>query len=116
MDVFLTNKLKGFVNQHVEEAYDCSAIELVRERLRLLEIRKVHGQRDPDDDRLSNLINADIISKSYEYLIRKFAEHNEIAEVLRTTEQKTKLAQSKKVALKDLFRTLLNELMCAKSG
>ena len=46
-----------------------------------------HGQRDLDDDRLSNLIEAistkrlgledvegDIIGKSYEYLIRKFAE------------------------------------------
>ena len=46
-----------------------------------------HGQRDIDDDRLSNLIEAistkrlglndveaDIIGKSYEYLIRKFAE------------------------------------------
>ncbi|MCS1411609.1 MAG: Type I restriction enzyme EcoKI M protein [Verrucomicrobia subdivision 3 bacterium] len=46
-----------------------------------------HGQRDLDDDRLSNLIeaistkrlrlddvDADIIGKSYEYLIRKFAE------------------------------------------
>ena len=46
-----------------------------------------HGQRDPDDDRLSNLIEAisakrlglndvesDIIGRSYEYLIRKFAE------------------------------------------
>ena len=46
-----------------------------------------HGQRDMDDDRLSNLIEAistkrlgledveaDIIGKSYEYLIRKFAE------------------------------------------
>jgi type I restriction enzyme M protein len=46
-----------------------------------------HGQRDVDDDRLSNLIEAistkrlgledveaDIIGKSYEYLIRKFAE------------------------------------------
>ena len=45
-----------------------------------------HGQRDLDDDRLSNLIEAistkrlgladveaDIIGKSYEYLIRKFA-------------------------------------------
>ena len=48
---------------------------------------KTHGQRDIDDDRLSNLIEAistkrlglqdveaDIIGKSYEYLIRKFAE------------------------------------------
>lgn len=48
-----------------------------------------HGQRDLDDDRLSNLIEAisskrlgledveaDIIGKSYEYLIRKFAEHS----------------------------------------
>ena len=47
----------------------------------------VHGQRDINDDRLSNLIEAistkrlglndveaDIIGKSYEYLIRKFAE------------------------------------------
>ncbi len=47
----------------------------------------VHGQRELDDDRLSNLIEAistkrlglddveaDIIGKSYEYLIRKFAE------------------------------------------
>jgi len=46
-----------------------------------------HGQRDIDDDRLSNLIeaisakrlgladvDADIIGRSYEYLIRKFAE------------------------------------------
>jgi type I restriction enzyme M protein len=46
-----------------------------------------HGQRDIDDDRLSNLIErvsekrlglndveADIIGRSYEYLIRKFAE------------------------------------------
>ena len=46
-----------------------------------------HGQRDIDDDRLSNLVEeistkrlglddveADIIGKSYEYLIRKFAE------------------------------------------
>src|SRR3990170_3362722 len=46
-----------------------------------------HGQRDLDDDRLSNLIEAisakrlglndvepDIIGRSYEYLIRKFAE------------------------------------------
>ena len=46
-----------------------------------------HGQRDLDDDRLSNLIEAisgkrlgledveaDVIGKSYEYLIRKFAE------------------------------------------
>ena len=46
-----------------------------------------HGQRDLDDDRLSNLVEAistkrlglddveaDIIGKSYEYLIRKFAE------------------------------------------
>ena len=46
-----------------------------------------HGQRDIDDDRLSNLIEAistkrlgledveaDIIGMSYEYLIRKFAE------------------------------------------
>jgi len=46
-----------------------------------------HGQRDLDDDRLANLIDAisskrlglldvepDIIGKSYEYLIRKFAE------------------------------------------
>jgi type I restriction enzyme M protein len=46
-----------------------------------------HGQRDIDDDRLSNLIEAisskrlglddveaDVIGKSYEYLIRKFAE------------------------------------------
>src|SRR6185312_872466 len=46
-----------------------------------------HGQRDIDDDRLSNLIErisekrlglkdveADIIDRSYEYLIRKFAE------------------------------------------
>jgi type I restriction enzyme M protein len=48
-----------------------------------------HGQRDIDDDRLSNLIErisekrlglkdveADIIGKSYEYLIRKFAENS----------------------------------------
>jgi len=48
-----------------------------------------HGQRDLDDDRLSNLIEAlstkrlglqdvepDIIGKSYEYLIRKFAENS----------------------------------------
>jgi len=48
-----------------------------------------HGQRDLDDDRLSNLVEAisskrlglkdvepDIIGKSYEYLIRKFAEHS----------------------------------------
>ena len=47
----------------------------------------VHGQRELDDDRLSNLIEAistkrlgledveaDIIGKSYEYLIRKYAE------------------------------------------
>lgn len=47
-----------------------------------------HGQRDLDDDRLSNLIEAvsakrlglrdvepDIIGRSYEYLIRKFAEN-----------------------------------------
>jgi len=46
-----------------------------------------HGQRDIDDDRLSNLIEKisekhlglkdvepDIIGRSYEYLIRKFAE------------------------------------------
>ena len=46
-----------------------------------------HGQSDIDDDRLSNLIErvsekrlglddveADIIGRSYEYLIRKFAE------------------------------------------
>ena len=46
-----------------------------------------HGQRDLDDDRLSNLteaisakrlglsdVEADIIGRSYEYLIRKFAE------------------------------------------
>ena len=46
-----------------------------------------HGQRDIDDDRLTNLIEAisakrlglsdveaDIIGRSYEYLIRKFAE------------------------------------------
>jgi type I restriction enzyme M protein len=33
-----------------------------------------HGQRDLDDDRLSNLLEADIIGKGYEYLIRKFAE------------------------------------------
>ena len=46
-----------------------------------------HGQRDIDDDRLSNLIEAisakplglddvepDIIGRNYEYLIRKFAE------------------------------------------
>jgi hypothetical protein len=46
-----------------------------------------HGQRDLDDDRLSNLleavstkrlgledVEADIIGKSYEYFIRKFAE------------------------------------------
>jgi type I restriction enzyme M protein len=46
-----------------------------------------HGQRDLDDDRLSNLIEAisakrlglndvepDMIGRSYEYLIRKFAE------------------------------------------
>ena len=50
-------------------------------------IDRVNGQRDIDDDRLSNLIEAistkrlglkdveaDIIGKSYEYLIRKFAE------------------------------------------
>jgi type I restriction enzyme M protein len=49
--------------------------------------RTTHGMRDLDDDRLSNLIEAvstkrlglddveaDIIGKSYEYLIRKFAE------------------------------------------
>lgn len=49
----------------------------------------VHGQRDIDDDRLSNLIEAisekrlglhdvepDIIGRSYEYLIRKFAENS----------------------------------------
>jgi len=48
-----------------------------------------HGQRDLDDDRLSNLIEkisekrlgledveADIIGRSYEYLIRKFAENS----------------------------------------
>ncbi|MEX0828670.1 MAG: N-6 DNA methylase [Nitrospirales bacterium] len=48
-----------------------------------------HGQRDIDDDRLSNLIEAisakrlglnnvepDIIGRSYEYLIRKFAENS----------------------------------------
>lgn len=48
-----------------------------------------HGQCDLDDDRLSNLIEAistkrlgledveaDIIGKSYEYLIRKFAENS----------------------------------------
>ncbi|MDA8000900.1 MAG: type I restriction-modification system subunit M [Alphaproteobacteria bacterium] len=48
-----------------------------------------HGQRDLDDDRLSNLIEAisakrlglvdveaDILGKSYEYLIRKFAENS----------------------------------------
>lgn len=49
----------------------------------------VHGQRDIDDDRLSNLIERvsekrlglkdvepDIIGRSYEYLIRKFAENS----------------------------------------
>src|SRR5207247_7273197 len=48
-----------------------------------------HGVRDLDDDRLSNLIEAisakrlglddvepDIIGRSYEYLIRKFAENS----------------------------------------
>ena len=52
-----------------------------------------HGQRDIDDDRLSNLIEAistkrlglkdveaDIIGKSYEYLIRKFAEGGNIGD------------------------------------
>jgi len=67
---------------------------IARENLRLQGIidrvdfnATTHGQRDLDDDRLSNLIEAistkrlglddveaDIIGKSYEYLIRKFAE------------------------------------------
>jgi type I restriction enzyme S subunit len=41
-------------------------------------------------------------------------EQEENGQVLRTTEQKAELAQSKKAALEDLFRTLLHELMTAK--
>ena len=42
-------------------------------------------------------------------------EQKEIGQVLRATEQKAELAQSKKAALEDLFRTLLHELMTAKT-
>lgn len=42
-------------------------------------------------------------------------EQEEIGQVLRATEQKGELAQSKKAALEGLFRTLLHELMTAKT-
>jgi type I restriction enzyme S subunit len=47
--------------------------------------------------------------------IPPISEQEEIAEVLRATEQKTELVQAKKEALQDLFRTLLHELMTAKT-
>ena len=82
------------ITQHVGDGVTGHLKAIARENPRLQGIidkvdfnATTHGQRDLDDDRLSNLIEAisnkrlglhdveaDIIGKSYEYLIRKFAE------------------------------------------
>ena len=48
MNVSLTDKLEEFVNQRVEQGRHRSASEVVREGLRLLEIREAQLQPKPD--------------------------------------------------------------------
>jgi antitoxin ParD1/3/4 len=48
MNVSLTDKLEKFVNQLVEQGRYRSASEVVREGLRLLEIREAQLQPKPD--------------------------------------------------------------------
>jgi len=50
MNVSLTNKLEEFVNQLVEQGRYRSASEVVREGLRLLEIREAQLQSQPKKD------------------------------------------------------------------
>jgi antitoxin ParD1/3/4 len=53
MNVSLTDKLEEFVNQLVEEGRYRSASEVVREGLRLLEIREAQLQSKPDTKKKS---------------------------------------------------------------
>lgn len=51
MNVSLTNKLEEFVNQLVEQGRYRSASEVVREGLRLLEIREAQLLTKPQEDK-----------------------------------------------------------------
>ena len=53
MNVSLTDKLEEFVNQLVEQGRYRSASEVVREGLRLLEIREAQLQTKPDTEKKS---------------------------------------------------------------
>lgn len=53
MNVSLTDKLEEFVNQLVEQGRYRSASEVVREGLRLLEIREAQLQPKPDAKKIS---------------------------------------------------------------
>src|SRR5438067_2258790 len=82
----LTGKIGESLTTHLHEIAKANpALEGIIDRVDFN--ATTHGQRDIDDDRLSNLIEAisakrlglsdvepDIIGRSYEYLIRKFAE------------------------------------------
>src|SRR5436190_12179990 len=82
----LTGKIGESVTTYLHEIAKANpALEGIIDRMDFN--ATTHGQRDIDDDRLSNLIErvsekrlglqdveADIIGRSYEYLIRKFAE------------------------------------------
>jgi type I restriction enzyme M protein len=82
----LSDKIGEGVTSHMREiARENSKLKGIIDRVDFN--ATVHGQRELDDDRLSNLmeaistkrlgledVEADIIGKSYEYLIRKFAE------------------------------------------
>src|SRR5262249_7479931 len=82
----LTGKIRDSLTGYLHEiARATPALEGIIDRMDFN--ATTHGQRDVDDDRLSNLIErvsekrlgladveADVIGRSYEYLIRKFAE------------------------------------------
>jgi len=82
----LTGKIGESLTTHLHQIAKANpALEGIIDRMDFN--ATTHGQRDIDDDRLSNLIErvsekrlglndveADIIGRSYEYLIRKFAE------------------------------------------
>ncbi len=82
----LTGKIGESLTTHLHDIAKANpALEGIIDRMDFN--ATTHGQRDIDDDRLSNLIErvsekrlglknveADIIGRSYEYLIRKFAE------------------------------------------
>jgi len=53
MNVSLTDKLENFVNQLVEQGRYRSASEVVREGLRLLEIREAQGSQPSWGDRVN---------------------------------------------------------------